>query len=60
MLTTETALGQMIFTTLAQAETFVAAMTEIADDGETFVVEPYQGGRFHVARYFKGAFESYC
>ncbi|WP_375049532.1 hypothetical protein [Bradyrhizobium sp. 8-10B] len=59
-LTTETAIGQMLFNTLAEAETFVTEMADLADAGETYEVQPYQGNRFHVARFYNGTFEAYC
>lgn len=59
-ITTEQAIGHIIFSSLDQAEAFIADATEGADTGESFVAIPYQGNRFHVARYFNGAFESYC
>jgi hypothetical protein len=59
-LTTETALGNILFNTLVDAETFVAEMTEIADEGESFEIKPYQGNRYHVARFYNGTFEAYC
>jgi len=59
-ITTETALGNILFNTLADAETFATEMVEIADAGETFEVQPYQGNRYHVARFYNGKFEAYC
>lgn len=59
-ITTETAIGQMIFNTREDADAFVAGMAELADAGETFEVQPYQGARFHVARFFNGTFETFC
>jgi hypothetical protein len=59
-ITTETAIGHIIFKTVAQAEAFVTDAAEFADAGETFKIEPFQGGRFHVARYFNDAFEAWC
>lgn len=59
-LTTETAIGQIIFNSEAEARTFATEMADGADAGEAFEVMPYQGDRFHVGRYFNGAFEAYC
>lgn len=59
-ITTETAIGAIIFNSLKAAEAFVAAAAEFCDERETFKIVPYQGNRFHVARYFNGAFEAYC
>lgn len=59
-LTTETAVGQMIFKSAEDAEAFIAGMADLADADETFEVQPYQGGRYHVARFYKGAFETFC
>ncbi len=59
-ITTEQAIGHIIFSSLDQAEAFIADATEGADVGESFVAVPYQGNRYHVARYFNGAFEAYC
>lgn len=59
-ITTETAIGHMLFNTVEAAEALVSEMAEFADDGETFSVLPYQGHRFHVARFYNGEFEAYC
>lgn len=59
-LTTETTLGHMIFKTSVEAETFISEMADLADAGETFEVRPFQGNRFHVARFYNGNFEAYC
>ena len=59
-ITTEIAIGHIIFNTKADADAFVAEMADLADAGETFEVKPFQGNRFHVARYFNGVFEAYC
>lgn len=59
-LTTETALGHILFNNLADAETFVAEQAEFADAGETYEVQPYQGNRYHIARFYNGKFEAYC
>lgn len=59
-ITTELAIGHIIFGAKADADAFVAEMADLAEAGETFDVVPFQGNRFHVARYFNGAFEAYC
>lgn len=59
-LTTETAIGHILFNTYAEAETFVAEMAEFADAAENFEIRVYQGNRFHVARYYRGEFDGYC
>jgi hypothetical protein len=59
-ITTETVIGHMLFNNLSDAETFVTEMAEFADAGETFEIRPFQGNRYHVARFYKGAFEAYC
>jgi len=59
-ITTENTLGQMVFKTEAQAQAFVADISEDAASGETFEVHAYQGGRYHVARMFNGQFEAWC
>lgn len=58
--TVETALGHMIFTTRAAADAFVAEGAEFSDEGETFEVRDFQGGRYHIARFHNGEFEAYC
>ncbi len=57
---TQTALGHMIFKTRAAADAFVAEAAEFGDEGETFEVRDYQGGRHIVARFYNGEFEAYC
>jgi hypothetical protein len=59
-ITTETALGNIIFKTVDEAVQFAVEMAAVADDGETYEVQAYQGNRFHVARFYNGAFEAYC
>ncbi|MBN8978810.1 MAG: hypothetical protein J0I08_20270 [Rhizobiales bacterium] len=59
-LTTESKLGHLLFKSFEEAKSFAAGMADLADDGETFEVQPYQGNRFHVARFYGGKFEAYC
>ena len=59
-ITTETAIGHMLFNTVEAAETFVTEMADFADAGETFEIRPFQGNRYHVARFYNGTFEAYC
>ena len=59
-ITTENSIGHIIFNKLDEAKTFVAEMADISDDGEVFEIQPYQGNRYHVARFYNGAFEAYC
>ena len=59
-ITTETKIGHMIFKTNEAAEAFIAEMAEFADPMESFEVRPFQGNRFHVARFYGGKFEAYC
>jgi hypothetical protein len=60
MQTTETIIGNMVFNTKEEAESFIIGMMEMADDEETFEIHPYQGNRFHVARLYCGQFEDWC
>jgi len=59
-LTTETTLGHILFNTSEEAEAFMVEMADMADAGETFEVQAYQGNRYHIARFFNGNFEAYC
>ena len=59
-LTTETAIGHILFSTPEEANAFIAEMAEFADPMESFEVRAHQGNRFHVARFYGGKFEAYC
>ncbi len=59
-LTTENAIGHMIFSNFGDAEAFVVEMQDLADEGETFEIRNYQGNRYHVARFYKGVADGYC
>lgn len=60
ILTTDVVIGRMLFISLETAESFVFEMADMADEGETFEVQSYQGNRYQVARYYNGKFEAYC
>jgi hypothetical protein len=59
-ITTEATIGHILFNSSEEAKAFVIEMSDLADAGETFEIQPYQGNRFHVARLYNGSFETYC
>jgi hypothetical protein len=59
-LTTENSIGHILFKSSDEAEVFAVEMADMADVDESFEVQPYQGNRFHAARFYGGKFEAYC